>query len=35
MEESLMYEGMALEALGDAAKAIEPGKATFDHPAVA
>ncbi len=35
MEEGLVHEGVTLEALGDAAKAVQPGKKTFDHPAVA
>ena len=35
MEQSLIHKGVALEALGDAAKAIEPGKEPFDHPAIA
>ena len=35
MEQSLIHKGVALEALGDAAKAIEPRKEPFHHPAVA
>ncbi len=34
MEQGLVHEGVTFEALGDAAKAIEPGKEAFDHPAV-
>jgi hypothetical protein len=35
MEQGLVHEGVTLEALGDAAKSIEPGKEPFHHPAVA
>jgi hypothetical protein len=34
VEESLIHEGITLEALGDTAKAIEPGKEPFHHPAI-
>jgi len=34
MEEGLVHEGVAFEALGNATKAIEPGKEPFHHPAV-
>ena len=35
MEQSLIHEGITFEALGDAAKTIEPGKEPFHHPTVA
>ena len=35
MEESLIHEGVTLEALSDAAKTIEPGKEPFHHPTIA
>ena len=35
MEQGLVHEGVTLEALGDTAKTVEPGKEAFDHPAVA
>ena len=35
MEEGLIHEGVTLEAQGDTAEAIEPGKEPFHHPAVA
>jgi hypothetical protein len=35
VEQGLVHEGVTLKALGDAAKAIEPGKEAFHHPAVA
>ena len=35
MKESLIHEGVALEALGDAAKTVEPGKEPFHHPTIA
>jgi hypothetical protein len=35
MEEGLVHEGVTLEALGDATKAVEPGKEPFHHPTVA
>jgi len=35
VEQSLVHEGVTLEALGDAAKAVEPGKEPFNHPTVA
>ncbi len=35
MKQGLVPEGVTLEALGDSAKAIEPGKEPLDHPTVA
>jgi hypothetical protein len=35
MEEGLVHEGVTLETLGDAAKAVEPGKEPLHHPAIA
>jgi hypothetical protein len=35
MEESLVHEGVTLKALGDATKAVEPGKKALDHPTIA
>ena len=35
MEKGLVHEGVTLEALGDAAKAVKPGKEPFHHPAIA
>ena len=35
MEKGLVHEGVTLEALGDAAKAVKPGKEPFHHSAIA
>jgi len=35
MEQGLVHEGVTLEALGDTAKTIEPGKEPLHHPAIA
>jgi len=35
MEKGLVHEGVTLEALGDAAKAVKPRKEPFHHPAIA
>jgi hypothetical protein len=34
MEQGLVHKGITLEALGDTAKTVEPGKEAFDYPAV-
>ncbi len=35
MEEGLVHEGVTLKTLGEAAKAVEPGKEPLDHPTIA
>ena len=35
VKQGLVHEGVTLEALGDAAKAVEPGKEPFHHPTIA
>jgi hypothetical protein len=35
VQESLVHEGVALKALGNAAKPVKPGKEALDHPTVA
>jgi len=34
MKKGFVHEGMALEAQGEAAKAVEPGKEALDDPAI-
>ena len=35
MEKGLVHEGVTFKTLGDAAKAVKPGKEPFHHPAIA